>query len=146
MAQTAHCHARIRDVNRKGHLDVPQSLPTLLLIAHGSRRSEANDEVRRTADALAAALSDTYAAVRVAFLELAEPSIPDAVATLALDGVRAFDVLPWLLSAGAHVQEDVPQLLHAAAAEHQLAVRLLPHLGGLDGFPEAVAELLKRSF
>ena len=52
------------------------SKTALLLIAHGSRRPDANAELERVAEAFRA--RGRYPIVQVSFLELAEPSIETA--------------------------------------------------------------------
>ncbi|MEN8176684.1 MAG: CbiX/SirB N-terminal domain-containing protein, partial [Pseudomonadota bacterium] len=54
-------------------------MKSLLLVAHGSRREASNQEVRDLASSLANQAGDTYQDVSAAFLELAEPSIPDGI-------------------------------------------------------------------
>ena len=55
----------------------------LVLVAHGSRRASSNDEVRKVAAQIAEQAgpdgSGEYQMVHAAFLELAEPLIPDGV-------------------------------------------------------------------
>jgi sirohydrochlorin ferrochelatase len=87
----------------------------LLLIAHGSRRAEANADLEFVADGLRE--RGHFAIVRVAYLELAEPTIADAAATCVADGVTAVVLLPYFLSAGVHVRQDL------AAARDELTTR-----------------------
>ncbi len=102
----------------------------LLLVAHGSRRATSNDEVRAVAERLAAA-SDEYVLVRAAFLELAEPLIPDGIEQCIAEGADEVVVLPYFLSAGRHVVEDIPA--EAAKAEVGSArVRIAPYLGSAE--------------
>jgi sirohydrochlorin ferrochelatase len=77
----------------------------LLLIAHGSRRPEANADLAFVASELRA--RGRYPFVCVAYLELAEPDI-QAGGTLCV-GAGATDVIlvPYFLSPGVHVVEDL---------------------------------------
>ena len=52
----------------------------LLLIAHGSRRQSANDEIRQLGDASRGLEDNDYDGVVTAFLELAEPDIQQGIA------------------------------------------------------------------
>ena len=94
---------------------MPERRTALLLIAHGSRRPEANADLEYVAAALAE--RGRYPVVQVSYLELAEPSI-DAGGALCI-GLGATDVilLPYFLSPGKHVVEDL------AAARDRLATR-----------------------
>jgi sirohydrochlorin ferrochelatase len=86
-----------------------------LLIAHGSRRAEANADLER----VAAALRDRgrYPLVQVSFLELAEPGIDAGGALCVAGGATDVTLLPYFLSPGKHVVEDL------TAARDRLAER-----------------------
>ena len=77
----------------------------VLLIAHGSRRATANDDLRQLADFLRQRFSDHI--VEIAYLELTEPTIPQAAATCVQRGAARVFLLPYFLSAGTHVTEDL---------------------------------------
>lgn len=102
----------------------------LLLIAHGSRRAESNEEIRRLAAALADRAQDRFADVRCAFLELAEPGIGAGLEQCIADGATEVVVLPYFLSAGRHVVEDIPRELKPVIAEHPgVRIRRLGYVG-----------------
>jgi len=56
--------------------------------------------------------------VEVAHMELARPSIADAVAKCAAAGAKRVVVAPYFLSRGRHITEDIPALVASAQAEH----------------------------
>ena len=87
----------------------------LLLIAHGSRRAEANADLADLAEKVAA--RGRYPVVQVAYLELAEPAIPDGGAACVEMGATEVILVPYFLSAGVHVRDDL------TAARDQLAAR-----------------------
>jgi sirohydrochlorin ferrochelatase len=69
-------------------------------------------------------------AVEPAFLELAAPTILDAIARLARQGVRQVTVVPLLLFAAGHAKADIPLAVKHAASEHGVAtVHMAGHLG-----------------
>ena len=51
-------------------------------------------------------------------MELARPSIADAVAKCAAAGAKRVVVAPYFLSRGRHITEDIPALVASAQAEH----------------------------
>lgn len=77
----------------------------ILLIAHGSRRSAANEELVRIAEQLRSRRPE--AIVEIAYLELAEPTIPQAAAACVKGGAAQVRMLPFFLSPGSHVVEDL---------------------------------------
>ncbi len=105
-------------------------MKSLLLVAHGSRRTESNQEIGVVADALRAKVQNEYALTTHAFLELAEPSIPDGIDTLIQQGATEITILPYFLSAGRHVHEDVPSIVHAKQDLHpDIQIKIAPYLG-----------------
>jgi sirohydrochlorin ferrochelatase len=77
----------------------------LLLIAHGSRRSEANADL----EYLAAGIRQRgrYPIVQVSYLEMAEPGIETGVSMCVGKGATEVIMLPYFLSPGMHVVEDL---------------------------------------
>jgi sirohydrochlorin ferrochelatase len=76
-----------------------------LLIAHGSRLESANHDLVTLADELRA--RRIYPVVEIAYLELAAPSILDGGTRCIKEGASHVFLLPYFLSAGAHVTNDL---------------------------------------
>ena len=83
----------------------------LLVIAHGSRRSESNEDFASIAAALGQHDDNPFDETRWAFLELAKPSIPEAVDRCVSEGASELVVFTYFLSPGTHVARDIPELL-----------------------------------
>jgi len=98
----------------------------VLLVGHGSRREKSNEQVRE----LAAALEERIGVpVDAGFLELAEPSIPDAIDALA-PAVEEVSVVQLSLFAASHVKNDVPLAIEQARREHpEVGFNVGSHLG-----------------
>ena len=102
----------------------------LLLVAHGSRRDESNEEVRQLALQLGTNAGGRFDQVASAFLELAEPSIPDGLRAMIRAGASEVTVLPYFLSAGRHVVTDIPGEVNIVRAESPgVEITLAPYLG-----------------
>jgi sirohydrochlorin ferrochelatase len=104
-------------------------MKALLIVAHGSRRESSNDEVRALGHSVAAHPDSRYDRVACAFLEIAEPSIPAGLTGLIEEGASDITVVPYFLSAGRHVIEDIPAEVAKAAVPAGVAVRIAPYLG-----------------
>jgi len=116
-------------------------MKALLIVAHGSRREASNEEVRQLARAVAARAGGSFERVSCAFLELAEPNIPDELRTLIKDGVGDITVMPYFLSAGRHVAEDIPGEIDLVRGEFPDAnIRLAPYLGLAAGVPDLLMQ------
>ncbi|MFB6298115.1 MAG: sirohydrochlorin chelatase, partial [Salinirussus sp.] len=98
----------------------------VLLVGHGSRRERSNEQVRT----LASDLEDRLGVpVDAGFLELAKPSISDAIGGLA-PTVSRLTVVQLSLFAASHVKNDVPLAVQQARTEHSdLTIHSGAHLG-----------------
>ncbi|MFT5258728.1 MAG: sirohydrochlorin ferrochelatase [Saprospiraceae bacterium] len=116
-------------------------MKALLLVAHGSRRTQSNDEI----EALAASLREQSAEFDLidhAFLELVEPSIEQGFQKLVDLGAQHITVMPYFLSAGNHVIKDVPKIVKAFAQQHpKLTIAVAPHFGSAPGVAELMLSL-----
>jgi len=79
-----------------------------LLIAHGSRRPEANRDLVDMAFAIRGRTH--YPIVEVAYLEVVEPTIPQGARRCVEQGATRVMLLPYFLSAGAHVVNDLERI------------------------------------
>ncbi len=114
----------------------------LLLVAHGSRLSEANAEVAQLTDRLREAAGEQFEIVTHAFLEIAEPDIPAGIDVCIAQGAAQLWVLPYFLAAGRHVRDDVPALLDQARERHpDVVINLCTHLGAEASLPELLLQL-----
>ncbi|MCW8944877.1 MAG: CbiX/SirB N-terminal domain-containing protein [Sedimenticola sp.] len=103
---------------------------SLLIIAHGSSREASNSEVRDLAKKVAAIAVNQFDNVSSAFLELAEPDIPTGIHLCAEAGATEITIVPYFLSAGRHVVEDIPREVDAAAIQHpSVKINLQSHIG-----------------
>jgi sirohydrochlorin ferrochelatase len=115
----------------------------LVLIAHGSRRASSNNEIRLLAERLREEAGDRFQHVGCAFLELAQPSIPNGIQACIDAGVEEVVVLPYFLSAGRHVAEDIPNEVDVKRREHPgITIRIAPYLGAAE---DIVGVLLKQA-
>jgi sirohydrochlorin ferrochelatase len=107
-----------------------KSMHALIIAAHGSRRQASNSEVHAVAERLGQQAAADYPICRAGFLELAEPSIADAIRQAATEGATRVTVVPYLLAAGRHVIEDIPEAVaEAQASLPGLEIRLSGHIG-----------------
>jgi len=111
----------------------------VVLVDHGSRRSEANAMLDTFADLYRS--TSQRSIVKTAHMELAEPSIAAAIADCAREGASKVIVAPYFLSRGRHIKEDIPALVEAAAAEHPGLECVIASPLGTD---ELVAQLIEK--
>ena len=113
-------------------------MSAVVLLGHGSRAEGASDSMERVAAALALRLG---APVRVAHMELSEPSLVGVLEDLHRAGEREVTIVPYFLHHGIHLREDVPGILAKARARLPgLSVGMAPHLG----FDDALVDVVER--
>lgn len=88
----------------------------VVIVDHGSRRSESNQMLETAAMRFAA--GSEYRIVEPAHMELAQPDIRSAFDRCVARGARRVVVFPYFLSPGRHWTEDIPALVAAAAENH----------------------------
>ncbi|OQX07118.1 MAG: cobalamin biosynthesis protein CbiX [Thiothrix lacustris] len=116
-------------------------MQALLIVAHGSRRVQSNDEIRALAAKVGEQSGADYAYVGSAFLELAEPSIPEGIQQCIEQGATVITIMPFFLSAGRHVVTDVPELVQAKQRENpQVMIRMAPYLGVSGLMPSLILQ------
>jgi sirohydrochlorin ferrochelatase len=81
----------------------------VILLGHGSRREEANDEIRAIARMVQA--GDKGGCYEVAYLSFANPSLTDAAEDLIDKGFDNIIVMPVFLVTGNHITRDIPSKL-----------------------------------
>ena len=117
-------------------------MTALLLVAHGSRRVSSNNEIRILAEKVREQAGDRFEDVRCAFLELAEPSIPDGIEECIQAGATEVKVLPYFLSAGRHVVEDIPHEVEGKRAEHpEVRIEIVTYLGMAESMPDLLLSM-----
>jgi sirohydrochlorin ferrochelatase len=89
-------------------------MTAVLLIAHGSRRAEANADLEWVAAELRA--RGAFPMVQVSYLELCAPGIEAGGALCAEAGATEVRMVPYFLSPGIHVAEDLTAARDALAA------------------------------
>jgi sirohydrochlorin ferrochelatase len=92
------------------------SKSALLVMVHGSPRPASNGSMFQVVEQVRA--TNAFDLVEVGFMELNEPSIPDAIDTLAGQGATSVVAVPYFLHTGTHVADDLPTLLEEAQEKY----------------------------
>ena len=123
-------------------MDYPISL---ILVAHGSRSSLATAEIQQFTAALNKKFSHLYRSCKPAFLEMASPSISDCVSEVYDQGVREVHLLPYFLSSGVHVTQDIPKIATELSKKlPQLSIKVLPAIGLMPEMADVVETMVKK--
>jgi sirohydrochlorin cobaltochelatase len=118
----------------------PQPSHAVVLFAHGSRDPLWRLPIEAVAARTRALAPDTT--VTCAYLELCEPSLPDAVQALVDQGATHVRLLPVFFGMGKHAREDLPELTQALRAQHPgLTLTVLPAAGEHPALTSLLAQL-----
>ena len=88
----------------------------ILVVGHGSRRAEANEDLRLAARAIGE--RGDFLLVEPAFLEIEHPNVLEGFERLVQRGARDITVHPYFLSPGRHTRGDIPVEVSKAASLH----------------------------
>ena len=136
-----------------------QAHKSLLLIAHGSRRAAANKEVQALAAELEQLLSEESShtgtssqsqwQVQACFLELAEPSIPQALEHAVQKNTEEIWLLPYFLTEGRHVREDIPRIIQEfreKRTEPDVPIHLMDYIGAHQDMSSFLLRLIQATY
>ena len=111
----------------------------IILFAHGSQVSGANEEVQRVAVRLGERVNCPSTA---AFLDQAPPDLTAAIAGLVARGINRVIIIPYFLTMGTHISRDLPALANRETERYQgLSVELA---APMEGHPQLLDILLDR--
>ncbi|WP_456299758.1 CbiX/SirB N-terminal domain-containing protein [Paenibacillus sonchi] len=96
--------------------DRAQGITAVLLVGHGSRVEEGNEELRNFTLALAARRPEL--AIETCFIELSAPSISEGIDKCVLGGAGTVYVVPIILFAAGHSKLDIPLALDQAKLKY----------------------------
>lgn len=84
----------------------------VLILAHGSRRAQANEAIEGMVKRLRQSLSSSL--IELGFMELAKPDIPQSIEALKRKGCTEIFAYPYFLINGNHKMRDIPRIIRAA--------------------------------
>ncbi len=116
----------------------------IIVFAHGSSVESANEAVRSVTAAVAQ--SGGFGLVETAFLELASPDLPEAVARVAGKGAVHVIVAPYFLTLGIHLQRDLPRIIADILRRHPgLRIEVTEPLDGHPALRDIVLDRVKKA-
>lgn len=91
-------------------------MKALLIMAHGSPRPEANDNIRKLADVIRG--RRVYPYVTIGYLDCNEPDIAAAIDECVAAGATDIAAVPYFLHSGKHMLHDLPAILAERSARY----------------------------
>ena len=90
----------------------------IILLAHGSRLQQANDEVLQLAELLQQSKPNDEITTRSAFLQFGKPSLQESIDDAAKNGCLEVLIAPLFLTSGVHINEDIPEIIKEAREKY----------------------------
>ena len=119
-------------------------MKALILFGHGARDSRWREPFDRLASLWGAQHSEVR--VELAFLELMQPSLEEAIYGLAGDGVTEVVVVPVFFGQGGHLRNDFPILLSACQEKFpEIKLSATPAVGEDEAVLQAIIEFSARA-
>lgn len=126
----------------------------LLVVSHGSKRQESNQEFKDFIKKLNKINQhkvnqiEAYQEVRGAFLEFASPQLETVIEDLIEENKGKIAILPLFIFAGYHVRQDIPKRMEKLNNKFkQLNYQILAHPAAANDFADYIfRQTLKKSF
>lgn len=114
--------------------------PRIILLAHGS----SDQRWCQTFEKLATPTLESVAGSRIAYMELAEPSLETIISEGRKDGIDTFTIIPLFLAAGRHLRKDVPGMIEELQATHNVTITLAPPIGENPQLGDAIRDVVNQ--
>ncbi len=116
----------------------------VIILGHGSRREEANQEIKQMTDMLQT--DDQGIIYQVAFLAFGQPDLPEAAGILKHRGVEAITVVPVFLVTGNHIMQDIPEEIAALKLHYpDIEFTMARHFGPDPGIVNIIKDRIKEA-
>ena len=79
---------------------------------------------------------------RVAYMELAEPSMDTVISEAVAEGASDFTIIPLFLAAGRHLRKDVPAMIEELEKAHGATISLAPPIGENPLLGQAIRDVV----
>jgi sirohydrochlorin cobaltochelatase len=114
--------------------------PAIILLAHGS----SDPRWCGTFEKLAGPTLHSVPGSRIAYMELAEPSIDAVVSEGVAEGKRDFTIVPLFLAAGRHLRKDVPGMITELEKTHGVTISLAAPIGENPQLGDAICDVVRQ--
>lgn len=122
-------------------------MKALIIIAHGSRKAESNNEVVCLAEDLESSGQSGFDLVTCAFNQFGTPTTVNMIDRLAEAGFTDITVLPYFIASGSHVTSDIPETVRVASVKYPaVSFRITPHFGAFRGIKELIIRELAETY
>lgn len=116
-------------------------MKALVMIAHGSKKEQSNEEFKDMVSLVREQNSDKYEKIIPAFLEMASPNIENVVKELSFKNITSITFYPFFLNSGKHVLVDIPNLVQNLKKEYpNIQFNILSHFGSSEKIASIISQ------
>src|SRR3990170_4469084 len=114
----------------------------LVLIGHGSKLPHNRENLEKLADILRK--RSRFEIVEISFMVRDRPTIPEAIESLAKQGVAKIVLIPAFLAPGVHTTQEIPEMIGLKGEESVLKAQGIELIYGEPlGSDERIAEIIE---
>src|SRR4030065_2486600 len=114
----------------------------LVLIGHGSKLPHNRENLVKLAEILRR--KSRFKTVEISFMVRNNPTIPEAIESIAKRGIKKIVLVPAFLAAGVHTEQEIPEMIGLKGEESGLKARGIEIMYGEPlGADERIAEILE---
>ncbi|HSS46714.1 MAG TPA: CbiX/SirB N-terminal domain-containing protein [Burkholderiales bacterium] len=111
----------------------------IVLFAHGARDAQWAEPFRKIKAMVRARKPGMP--VELAFLEIMQPSLDQAIAALVAKNIKTIGIIPLFMAQGGHLKEDLPRRLsEIKKLNPAISFRISPPIGEVEGILTAIAD------
>lgn len=119
-------------------------MKALIILAHGSRREESNQEIVVLADKVKNIANGKFDLIEYAYLEVIEPDLHKTIEIVINAGVSDITVFPYFLNSGNHVTRDIPAMVTTAMQKYpDCNFKITECIGMYKGMPELILQQIE---
>ena len=119
-------------------------MKALIILAHGSRRKESNEEIKNLAIHIKTLIKKEFEIVDYAFLEVAKPSLTNSIKNMVSNNVSEITIFPYFLNSGVHIKDDIPDIVRKARRKYpECKSKLSAPIGAYKKMPEIILKQLQ---
>lgn len=114
----------------------------LVLVGHGSKLPYNKENLEKLADILQK--KSRFKTVKVSFLVRDRPKIPEAIESIAKQGIKKIVLIPTFIAHGVHTEQEIPEILGLKREESILKAQGVEIIYGEPlGADERIAEIIE---
>lgn len=120
-------------------------MKALIIVAHGSRKKESNDEILALVRGFDLETEHSFDFVVGAFLQFGTPDLEKQIEFLVNQEVKKIVIFPFFIGAGNHISSDIPHIVdQAAKANPSVELVVTKHLGQVEGIESIIHQEVEK--